>query len=788
MHYCSDTIAFTLRFASRVSAFIVSFASFLHWMEAPMSLFWRGFALIVFTIVSFASAAAERPKIALVLSGGGAKGSAHIGVLKVLEEKRIPIDMVVGTSMGSYVAGLYAMGLSAEEVEQITLNIDWNKGYNDRVSRDALSLRQKQQDELYQLRTDIGISGGTVKSPDGFFRGQAMAALLRDATSNLKVQKSFDELPIPYRAVATDMETVTPFVLDHGSLAKAMQASMSIQGILKPVEWEGRILADGGAVNNMPVDVAKAMGADVVIAVDIGARLRDKSELTSGLAMLDQMTTYMTQVGTERQKALLTDRDILITPAFGNMGIADFDRIPEGVKYGEEAAKRVALSLDALSLSPARYKAYRDQKLSRRAQNSALPAYYIDRVEIVNNSSLADETIRSAMRVKPHKVQTREGLEAGVRRLYALESFDRVTYQIEERGAENVLVVDAHEKNWGPGYLNFQFGFTDDFESSSNYNVGASYTRTNINEWGGEWHNEVSLGTWKHLKTEFYSPLDPAQTYFGQISLGYDKETRRLYLTEEGALRRSRDSGQTYYFDSQYAFWSTEGSLGWNIRPWQRASLGISAMTGDISIDGIGISDVSTSAWGPFLRLEHDTLDSRYFPYSGFLFQGQLGYMRVNQDNGEWATARSRGSSYEVSLVKPWSWERHSLNLMLGAGGTQTNEPLPLFAQDLGGMFNLSGFQPHELSGRYRLFGGLRYIYRLADNDFGAFRLPLFVGGSLEQGGVWDQGHDIRFATSHTAGSLYIGSETFLGPVFLGIGAAEEGREAIYLQIGSTFH
>lgn len=754
-----------------------------------MSLFWRGFALVTLTLASFVSHAADRPKIALVLSGGGAKGSAHIGVLKVLEEKRIPVDIVVGTSMGSYVAGLYAMGLSAEEVEQTTLNIDWNKGYNDRVSRDALSLRQKQQDELYQLRTDIGISGGSLKSPDGFFQGQSMAALLRDATSNLPVQKSFNDLPIPYRAVATDMETVTPFVLDHGSLAKAMQASMSIQGILKPVEWEGRILADGGAVNNMPVDVAKSMGADIVIAVDIGARLRDKSELTSGLAMLDQMTTYMTQVGTERQKALLGERDILITPAFGNMGIADFARMPDGIHYGEEAAKRVALRLDALSLSPARYKAYRDHKLSRRAQNSALPAYYIDRVDIVNQSSLADETIRAAMQVKPHKVQTRESLEAGVRRLYALESFDRVTYQIEERGNENVLVVDAHEKNWGPGYLNFQFGFTDDFESTSNYNVGAAYTRTNINEWGGEWHSEASLGTWKHLKTEFYSPLEPSQTYFGQVSLAYDKETRRLYLTDEGGLRRGREgsSSQTYYFDSQYAFWSAEGAVGWNIHPWQRVSLGVAAMKGDIGIDSIGISDLSSSAWGPFLRLEHDTLDSRYFPYNGLLFQGQIGYMHINQDDGEGGQSHSRGSSYDVTLIKPWSWERHSLNLMLGAGGTQSGEDLPLFAQDLGGMFTLSGFKPHELSGRYSLFGGLRYIYRLADNDFGPFRLPLYVGGSLEQGGVWDQGHDIRFETSYTAGSLYIGSETFLGPIFFGVGAAEGGSQSIYLQLGSTF-
>ncbi|MFM5203233.1 patatin-like phospholipase family protein, partial [Aeromonas veronii] len=265
---------------------------------------WTRLLLVMLAAMPLLAVAAqgERPKIAVVLSGGGAKGSAHIGILKVLEQKRIPVDIIVGTSMGSYVAGMYAMGLSAEEVERTTLAIDWNKGYQDKVGRDELSLRKKQQNEQYQLRTDIGVNGDTTQLPDGFFQGQSMASLLRGATSNLPVQESFDDLPIPYRAMATDMETVTPFVLDHGSLAKAMQASMSIPGALKPVEWEGHILADGGSVNNMPVDVAKAMGADVVIAVDIGAKLRTRESLKSGLAMIDQLTTYMTQVGTDKQK------------------------------------------------------------------------------------------------------------------------------------------------------------------------------------------------------------------------------------------------------------------------------------------------------------------------------------------------------------------------------------------------------------------------------------------------------------------------------------------------------
>ncbi|QTL95480.1 NTE family protein RssA [Aeromonas jandaei] len=742
---------------------------------------WTRLLLIMLAAMPLLGQAADggRPKVALVLSGGGAKGSAHIGILKVLEQKRIPVDIIVGTSMGSYVAGMYAMGLSAEEVERTTLAIDWNKGYQDKVGRDELSLRKKQQTEKYQLRTDIGVNGDTIQLPDGFFQGQSMASLLRTATSNLPALKSFDDLPIPYRAMATDMETVTPYVLDHGSLAKAMQASMSIPGALKPVEWDGRILADGGAVNNMPVDVAKAMGADVVIAVDISARLRTRESLKSGLAMIDQLTTYMTQVGTDKQKALLGPKDILLTPEFGDMGIADFARMPEGIKIGEVAAEKVSLELDKLSLSKERYNEYRNRKLSRRAERSGLPAYYIDKVEIINKSRLSDETVRAMLDVRPDKIQTNESLEAGIRRLYALESFDRITYEVDERDGENVLVVDASEKNWGPGYLNFQFGFSDDFENTSNYNVGMSYTLTNVNNWGGEWLTEASLGTAKHIKTDFYTPLEPSQTFFGEASLAYDKTQRRIFSSEPDTFN---------YLDSDYSFFSSDLAVGWNSQPWSRIYTGLEGRVGNIDLKNFKNTSVDATAWGPFIRFEHDTLDSLYFPYSGEKWDMKLGYSHVNLSGGELdQSSRDEGWNYNFSMIKPWSWGRHSLNLMLEGGGSSSQEALPLYIQDLGGLFRLSGFQRYQLSGRYSLFGGLRYIYRVADNDFGALKMPLYLGGSLEQGGVWDKGEDISFDSSFTAGSVYVGVESFLGPVFLGYGMAEEGNGVFYLQLGTTF-
>jgi NTE family protein len=345
-----------------------------------------------------------------------------------------------------------------------------------------------------------------------------------------------------------------------------------------------------------------------------------------------------------------------------------------------------------------------------------------------------------------------------------------------------VLVVDASEKNWGPGYLNFQFGFSDDFESSSNYNVGMSYTLTNVNDWGAEWLTEASLGTAKHLKTDFYSPLEPSQTFYGEASLAYDKTLRRLFIPED-----PDGTNDVSYVDSEYSFTSADLAVGWNRQPWSRLSLGLEGKIGSIDIRNVKGADTDASSWGPYVRFEHDTLDSRYFPYEGVYWDVKSGYSYVRLDDNEDLNERYEGFNYHLAMIKPWSWDRHSLNLMLEGGGSTSQEEVPLFVQDLGGLFRMSGFQHYQLSGRYSLFGGLRYIYRVADNDFGALRAPLYLGGSLEQGGVWDKGEDISLESSFTAGSVYVGVESFLGPIFLGYGVAEGGNNMFYLQLGTTF-
>ncbi len=773
------------------AASMVFFALLRRWFGVSMSvcrLSRCGGALLLALLLSLllVGQLEARPRIALVLSGGGAKGAAHLGVLKVLEQERVPVDMVLGTSMGAYVAGMYAMGYSADEVTRKTLELDWNKGYQDKVTRQELSLRKKQQADKFQLQADLGLSDGKLKLPEGMYQGHGMAALLREATSNLPTLQSFDELPLPYRAVATDMAEVKPVVLDHGNLAVAMQASMSIPGALKPVEREGKLLSDGGIVNNLPVDIAKEMGADVVIAVDISDKLKPKEQLDSALSLVDQLTTYLTRSGTERQIALLGPNDILMSPDVSAYSVSDFSLMPTIMQGGEATARGMHDRLKPLALSEEEYRAYQEAKLDRRAQVSGQSAYYIDKIVLHNRSRLSDKVITSMLQVKAGQVQSNENLEAGIERINALGTFERITYQINQDKGQNVLEIEAGEKRWGPGYLDFNFAIEDDFQSRSNYSYGVAYTLTNLTPYGAEWRNEGIFGSWTHLSSELYAPFDAAQRFYGRVEGAYDKKERTVFFDNNPVWSSLTRSSSAESVRTNEGTWSTEAELGWNNRPWSQLALGNQWARSELSVDGVS-GEETLYSWGPYLRYGYDTLNSRYFASEGTYLDSRLSYIRgwggdVAEQDESW------GLVSNLELIKPFALaDRHTLSLRLAGGGSDVSELLPIYLQDLGGLFNLSGYQRYQLSGRYKLFGGLIYSYRLLDNDFGAFKSPLYIGGSFERGNIWESSGAIELGNMLNAGSLFVGSDTFLGPVYLAYGQAQGGMDCFYLFFGNTF-
>ena len=728
----------------------------------------------------------ERQKIGLVLSGGGAKGAAHIGVLAVLEENRIPVDVITGTSMGAYVGGMYAMGLSAEEVRLRTFSADWQSGYEDRASRNDLILRRKKQSDNYQVNADIGVGiDGEFHAKPGAFQGQGMAVLLRSLTDNLPELTSFDELAIPYRALATDITKVQPVVVDKGHLATAMQASMTVPGALKPVRWQQRLLVDGGVVNNMPVDAAQRIGAEIIIAVDLRDALFGEAELDSALNIIGQLTTYMTNSSADQQRELMKPGDIYLQPDLGFMLAPDFDKMESAYLAGRKAAMDALAELSRYQLSKADYRTYLDRKEDRRSRVIASSAYYIDRIEIQNNTRSSDLALLALLDLEVGRVVANDELEAAVNRLNAQDIYARITYQIKQLDDENVLVMDISEKSWGPGYLNFKFSFEDDFANRSDFAFGAQYIYTDLTDKGGEWQFEWLLGSWKEIQTGFYFPLDYRKQYFTSLGIGWNRELRAFTLT--GEQREQIGLEGEGVIDTEYELYSGFAEIGWNIRPWSAVALGYRGLSGEVrEVDAVDRQQYTSH--GPYVSFAYDDLDNFYFPSRGLLFEAEIGFGKSNSELNNTDSVDGDNIYYDLQLAKPFTYQRHSLLAMVKGGGSDSDELIPIYVQDLGGLFNLSGFHRYELNGRYRALGALLYRYRLLDNNFGAFSAPVYIGGSLERGGVWDERRDIGWESSIGAASIYLGIDSPLGPLYLAYGQAEGGKSSFYLSVGSAFN
>ena len=276
----------------------------------------------------------QRPRIGLVLSGGGARGLAHVGVLKILERERIPIHAITGTSMGAIIGGLYASGMSAPELERELLKLDRDEVFAPRVERQQLSQRRKEEDFEISPVLEFGMRDGDLRAPLGALSGRGLESLLRRFTLPVRRVNDFDALPIPFRAVATDMESGQPVILRFGDLAQALRSSMSVPGVFAPTELNGRILGDGGLVNNLPVDVVRAMGVDIVIAVNVGTPLAERNTLGSAAGLTAQMINILTEQNVRRSIAALSPRDMLITPSLGELGASDFNRTRELIEFG----------------------------------------------------------------------------------------------------------------------------------------------------------------------------------------------------------------------------------------------------------------------------------------------------------------------------------------------------------------------------------------------------------------------------------------------------------------------
>jgi len=415
------------------------------------------FLFILHCFSSFSLYAQNSPKIGLVLSGGGAKGAAHIGVLKFIEKNRIPIDYVVGTSIGAYVGGLYALGYNADEIEKIMLNLPWNEGYSDFIPRQLLSFQNKELRDRYNISLRLGFSDGQLKSPTGLLLGQSAGNLMKLSTDVVAEFDSFDNLAIPYRAVASDLTTAKAFIINKGSITRAMRASAAVPGVVEPVNIDGRLLVDGGITNNMPISVVKAMGANVVIAIDIGSSLLSKKEINNTFDVFNQLSNILTNNTTQTQKSYLSTNDILIRPKIDDLSTTDFSIMEKALELGEKAAMLAASELKLLSVNEQEYTDYQQNKKRKSLAWFNAFSQPILAIDYKNNSKVSSAVIKEKFALKVGDVVTKEQLQEAIARVYAINKFEHVDAEFVDVPQGRKLIVTTQEKSWGPNYLNFGF-------------------------------------------------------------------------------------------------------------------------------------------------------------------------------------------------------------------------------------------------------------------------------------------------------------------------------------------
>ncbi|MEJ2309276.1 MAG: patatin-like phospholipase family protein [Gammaproteobacteria bacterium] len=708
----------------------------------------------------------QRPSIGLALSGGGARGSAHLGVLRLLEEMNIPVDYIAGTSMGSIIGGLYASGMSVDEIEQALTDIHWEDIFSDLQPREERRFRRKMDDYLYLVRYRVGVNEqkGEVNLAPALIQGQKFDLILRKYLLPVANIDNFDRLRIPFRAVATDIVRGKAAVLGSGDLPTAIRASMAVPAVFAPVELNDKLLVDGGIAMNLPVSVVREMGADIVIAVDISTPGLERDQIKSALDMLNQLSALLTRRDTELQIASLTTRDVLIVPALGErVTSADFkpEKLLEGVAIGYAGASAHRAELSRLAVSAPLYATYRK---SIAPPSRTRPT--IDYVHVENESRLSDEVLSSRVTVKPGEPLDPEQLEEDVGRIYGLDNFESVRYRVEERNGETGVIISAKQKSWGTSSLQLGLELSSTSTGNSFFNLGTAFTMMPMNKYNGEWRTFAQIGEEPLLFTEFYQPLDPDESWYVNVGAGWINRDVSIYegYSANAALAE-------YTIDSS----GLRLAGGRNLGNWGRISLAYERYTGDASLSA-GTAPMESFDFdiGELeLRLAVDTLDNVTFPSQGW--RG-FAYGRVSRTD---LGADSDFEQYGFSAMRAGSMGRHLFSA-LAYFETTPNDDAPVESLfSLGGFARLSGYSENQLSGQSA--GLLRgtYMYDL-DTSF----VSTYVGGTAEFGGVWQQQDDISLDDSILAGSLFVGVDTVVGPVFLGYGHAEGGNSGIYLFLG----
>jgi NTE family protein len=705
----------------------------------------------------------NRPKVALVLSGGGAMGIAHVGAIQELERLGIKPDIVVGTSMGSIVGGLYASGMNGAELQRSVESMNWDAIFDATPPRNGLTYRQKQQEAEFPVKPTIGVVDGRPRAPEALVSDTNLLLQLRRLLGTRAAVPTFDDLPIRFRAVATDIETGNKVVLDRGDLADAMRASMSVPGVFAPQRLNGKVLVDGGMADNVPIDVARDMGADIVIVAVTQGPLTKAEDIGSLPQILGQTVSLLILANERQQLATVKPTDVLINIDTHGLGSADFKKGAQLIAAGREATVAKEVELRRLA---------EGQGAQQVAASTVKPPPRIDYVRVENHSRLSDKVLLSYVDQFVGRPMDSEAVIASLQRMRALGGFHRLDYRIEEKDGQTGLVVEAEQQPGDTRRLKPGITIAAAGKGHSEFDISLEYRMLQLDAYGSEARFVGTLGDRKELSAEYFKLLDQEQRWFVVPSIELHKLPIAVY--DPSGFRLGE-------YDTSYALGTL--AFGRQFGTYGEIRTGIQAGGGRASVQEGQVTprDININIGQVFVSGGLDTLDNPYFPT-----QGGRAHMQYTAGlNALGAT--SDFQTFSASGLYTFGFGRNALILNAEGGhAVQATLPLPsLFT--LGGPISFPGYSIDELTGDTYFAARAIFRRKMTNKDESLFGFPIYLGGEIVTGNTWTKPGAVDFSNLRFGGSVYVATDTVIGPVFFTVGAADHGRTAVYFFLGKPF-
>jgi NTE family protein len=715
---------------------------------------------------AFAQLPQKPPRVGLVLGGGGARGGAHLGVIEVLEDRRIPVACIAGTSMGALIGGAYAAGVAPADIAERVRETDWNNIFDDFAGREAVNIRRKELDDRFYSALELGVSREGLRFREGALAGEKLKLFFNRLVRADLGERPIEQLRMPLAIMATDIGSGERVAIRSGDLTSAMRASMSVPGLIAPVLRDGRKLVDGGLTDNLPIAEARALcNPDVLIVVNVGSPLFRPDEVKGVVTVLGQVVNLLTEQNVARSLAELRPGDVYIRPDLGDITSTAFTRQFEAREKGRQAALAAVAELERFTAS---YPAYADWRDNLRLADTHTPPV-IDQVTVERTRFVNPDTIRRGISQQEGERLDAARLGKDLVREFSHGDLHSLDYSVVRARDKTILRITPVEKPWGPNYLRFGVNLASDFRSDATFNVRSLLRMTWINPLGGEWLVGGQIGSEQSLATEFYQPVD--KRHLGFV---------RPYASTSLAKDPLYDEGdRVAVYRVQHNVAGLEGGV--NLGVWGQAKAGWAERRLSSVLD-TGPSDLpnlTERVGGITAALSVDTYDQPFFPTRGVkLDLTHFDAQRIlSGDGGKYSRTELRwGGAYSF---KDWV-------VLAGLeGGTALKGTLPLAdAFTLGGPRRLSGFAVDQLRGAEYTFGRLEGQYRL-DLDTPLYGLDLIAGIAVEAGRMTKPYTETSLTGWQKSVSGYIAANTPIGPIYLGVADSKNGKGRFYLFVGT---